>query len=346
MEKPNREKASLLKNAATAGLVFLAGGQVEAQDIGNWRTVTGSEFKRLHIPDSMIQKVSSREGMVPLDETKAARVYSDARTTFYWINPKQPKTKEEVLANTPPEGQKAISENDLAILKAKMKKEEALADIPKEGATKTEDKSGEVNKEETTPPSISNSEVEPTTEISADAPTEEIPDIEEKPTEEIPTETSEVPPLEEQDPAEMEMDTVMEKLEEYTNRFEVKEAYVTSSTGEEHSIDEIPAEAFKDPEDKTDLSGALIIHDKETRKEYEVRHRNKHGLTDGVFYFAEALKNSNARRACLELLTKQGKTELSAEEKIKYLQEFFTIEIEGLKEYKQPKISEELAFKN
>jgi hypothetical protein len=344
MEIPKKREAGILKSAATAGLVFLAGGQVEAQDFSHWRVVGEQEFKRLHIPDSLVQKVSAKEGLVPIDETKAARAYSDARTTYYWINKDTPKTKAEDLASTPQEDTKAISENELAELKAKTKKN-AISEKEKTENKILTDVPGTENK--TTAESIPDRTEDLGVGSLAEALTDSTPNIEERSLEETPEpEIVDTPPVEEKDPAELEMDTIMEKLEEYVNRFEVKEAYVTNSSGKEYSLAEIPVEAFEDPEDKTDLSGALIIHDIETDTEYEVRRRNKHGLTDGVFYFAEALKNSNARGACLELLTKQGKTELSPEEKIKYLQEFFTSGIEGLKKYNQPKVSDDLAFKN
>ena len=357
MEIPKKREAGILKSAATAGLVFLAGGQVEAQDFSNWRTVRPQEFERLHISEDMIQRVDANNGNVPVDETKRARVFTDrSNTTYYWINTNSQNANLDYLAE-----QRRISseEKERKTTEANEKNEagptspkeekpsaELPVDSPPDVADNTEGKPAEVNTTETTLPPISDTEVEPDIEIPADA-AEEAANIEEVPVEDTSApETSDTPPVSEKDLAELEMDTVMEKLEEYVNRFEVKEAYVTSSSGKEYSLAEIPVEAFEDPEDKTDLSGALIIHDIETDTEYEVRRRNKHGLTDGVFYFAEALKNSNARGACLELLTKQGKTELSPEEKIKYLQEFFTSGIEGLKKYKQPKVSDDLAFKN
>lgn len=324
MEIPKKREANTLKSAAVAGLVFLSGGKIEAQDIGNWRAVSPAEFARQHIPDSLIQKVSAQQGMIPLDETKAARAYTDARTTFYWINPKPPKTKEEILTNTPTDEQKTISENDLAILKAKMKKN----NLPEEKGGSDSEKPNDNPKEF------------PVNETETPIHTNEAVTIEKEHTEEIIPEIADESSVQKEDPIEKEMDEIMSGLEEYTNRFEVEEAYFTTSGGQKYKLDDIPSEAFRNPDDKTILSSALVMRDGKTGKEYRVLKRNIHGIVEPIFYFAEALKNSGARKACLEFLKRNGKTELTTDEKIKYLEEFFATRIEDLDKYRQPKINE------
>ncbi len=357
MEKPKREKANLLKTVATAGLVFLAGGQAEAQNSNNWLKATEQEYKRLNPPDSKVQKVSAKN-FEEADETKEWRIYTDnGGNAVYWKNLKKPKTKEEVLAGTPAEDPKAISENELAELRAKNKKntppdikDNLLTEATKEDTININEEPVAINKAETTPPpnsDVSDVKEEPPIEVPADVPAEDATIIAEKPIVDVHApEISDMPPIEEKDPAELEMDTIMGELEEYSNRFEVDEAYFINSAGQKYKVSDIPEEAFKNKDEKTTLSGALVIRDKDTHKEYEVLTRNRSSITDDDFYFAEALKKSDARGACLELLTRQGKTDLSTDEKIAYLQNFFGKRIKKMHNYNQPKIDESKLIAN
>lgn len=365
MERPKREKANLLKSAAVAGLTFLAGGQAEAQDYSNWRTVSAQEFARdsavRNITEDMIQRINLKEDTVSIpkvDDTKSAIVYTDkSGATYYSLNKLASHANLDYLAE-----QRRLDEEEKR-RKAQRTEKKAEAkpasptedkppvnlpvDAPAETATNTEAKPPEKTVPEIDAESSGKEAANLDNVTPSKAPKDSVSGVEEKSIpDEIPPEIADTPPVEEKDPVETEMDSVMEALGEYANRFEVKEAYFIGPDGQEHKIDDTPAEAFKDEDAKTTLSGALVIYDKDKKKNYEVLKRNKDGLTDDIFYFAEALKKSGARGGCLEFLKKQGKAELPTEEKIKYLQEFFTTGIERLEKYKKPKVYDDLAFKN